>query len=532
MQMIFFFFCMGYTQFTNRKGETTMKNIMKKTIALTLILCFMIIGAGSSASALEYSNSWMLQTGTALGKAGANFAFAGYSDYNGDGTEDLWAVKMNGCGTKKTELHVLDGRDYGRFLLQTGTGLGEVRNDEFQFCTGDYDRDGKADLICIKVRNTGTKRTEIHVLSGASGFSKFILQTGTGIEEGKDNWEFLTGDWNGDGRSDIIGVKRNNGRGKTEVHILDGASAYQKFLLQTVTALHNTNGENWQFAAGDFDQDGRMDLCAVNDCNTGTKTTELHILSGKDSFTRFCHNSGTILGCSNGSLKFLAAQRDGRICIAGIKGQNTGTGKTEVHIMSVAPAAKTAAASSSGTNADNGTIGIATQLRMPMDNAKCSWRDGGSMMSWGGQGSSGYHAGIDLKSASGSQTIKAFGDGVVVDKGRNGGENTGNGYYVTIKHTLPSGETVYSFYGHLKQPASVNKNDTVRAGQAIGIMGSTGNSSGPHLHFAIANRLVSGGGYKGYVAKSAFSANRYTVSYSNVKLYYPVYVIETGRLPG
>ena len=508
--------------------KKTIKRAMKKIMILALVLSFMISGACASASALEFNNRWMLQTGTALGKAGANFTFAGYSDYNGDGIEDLWVVKMNGCGTKKTELHILDGRDYGRFLLQTGTGLGEVGNDQFRFCIGDYDRDGKNDLICVKVRNTGSSRTEIHILSGASGFQKFLLQTATGIEEGKDNWEFLTEDWNSDGRVDIMGVKRNNGRGKTEVHVLNGASAYQNFLLQTVTALHNTNGANWQFAAGDFDQDGRVDLCAVCDANTGSKTTELHILSGKDNYTAFCHNSGTLLGCSSGSLKFLETKKDGYICIAGIKTQNTGTGKTEVHIMSVAPAAK-AAAQSAGTA---GTASTASALRLPMDSAKCSWSSGGSMMSWGAKGSSGYHAGVDLKSSSGSQTIKAFGDGVVVDKGRNGSGNTGNGYYVTIRHTLPSGETVYSFYGHLKQQASVNIGEQIKAGQTIGIMGSTGNSTGPHLHFTLANRLVSGGGYKGYVANSAFSANRYTVSYGNVKLYYPVYVIENGRLPG
>ena len=152
-------------------------------------------------------------------------------------------------------------------------------------------------------------------------------------------------------------------------------------------------------------------------------------------------------------------------------------------------------------------------------------------MSWGAKGSSGYHAGIDLKSASGSTAIKAFADGVVVDRDRNGSGNKGNGYYVTLQHTLPSGETVYSFYGHLKEMAPVTIGERVSAGQTIGTMGSTGNSSGPHLHFTLANRLVKGGGYKGYVANSAFSADRLTVSYGNVKLYYPPYVIENGRLP-
>lgn len=59
--------------------------------------------------------------------------------------------------------------------------------------------------------------------------------------------------------------------------------------------------------------------------------------------------------------------------------------------------------------------------------------------------------------------------------------NNGNGYVVAIKHTL-NGKTFYSFYGHLKQKSKCSGH--VKAGEAIGVMGSTGNSSAPHVHLA------------------------------------------------
>jgi len=57
---------------------------------------------------------------------------------------------------------------------------------------------------------------------------------------------------------------------------------------------------------------------------------------------------------------------------------------------------------------------------------------------------------------------------------------TGN--YVMIDH----GKSEYSFYAHL-QPGSVrvHKGDRVKAGDLIGKLGSSGNSTEPHLHFHV-----------------------------------------------
>lgn len=84
------------------------------------------------------------------------------------------------------------------------------------------------------------------------------------------------------------------------------------------------------------------------------------------------------------------------------------------------------------------------------------------------------HKGIDLISNSGDREVKSIGDGVV-----RGNFNDPNGFgnYVSIEHA--DGKRV--LYAHL---ASFKKKagDIVKAGDVIGIEGSTGRSTGIHLH--------------------------------------------------
>ncbi len=63
---------------------------------------------------------------------------------------------------------------------------------------------------------------------------------------------------------------------------------------------------------------------------------------------------------------------------------------------------------------------------------------------------------------------------------------TGWGNYVVIRHTLPSGETVYSLYAHM-MPKSilVRRGDVVAAGEPIGRVGRTGRATSSHLHLEV-----------------------------------------------
>ncbi len=85
------------------------------------------------------------------------------------------------------------------------------------------------------------------------------------------------------------------------------------------------------------------------------------------------------------------------------------------------------------------------------------------------------HRGIDLAAQTGTP-VRASADAVVTGVGF----DSVFGNYVMLMH-LQGYET---YYGHLTE-SKVAPNDSVRAGQTIGTVGSSGRSSAPHLHFEV-----------------------------------------------
>ena len=87
-----------------------------------------------------------------------------------------------------------------------------------------------------------------------------------------------------------------------------------------------------------------------------------------------------------------------------------------------------------------------------------------------------FHTGVDLSAPVGTP-VWAAADGVVVAVGHGA---TGYGNYVVIAH----GAGIATLYGHLLQTSVATSQKVVR-GQLIGLEGSTGYSTGPHLHFEL-----------------------------------------------
>lgn len=98
-------------------------------------------------------------------------------------------------------------------------------------------------------------------------------------------------------------------------------------------------------------------------------------------------------------------------------------------------------------------------------------------------GCSSNHLGVDFDPGAGTP-IHAIADGVVTEVGNPSGEY---GVYVVIRHDV-DGATVYSLYGHMQYGSlGLGVGDSVSIGQVIGAVGSSGLSTGPHLHFEIQN---------------------------------------------
>ncbi len=87
-----------------------------------------------------------------------------------------------------------------------------------------------------------------------------------------------------------------------------------------------------------------------------------------------------------------------------------------------------------------------------------------------------FHTGIDLVEPFGSPVFAAD-DGVVAAVGNSG---SGYGIFVVIVHA----GGLDTLYGHLSTPL-VKVGQTVSQGTPVGLEGSTGNSTGPHLHFEL-----------------------------------------------
>ncbi len=88
-----------------------------------------------------------------------------------------------------------------------------------------------------------------------------------------------------------------------------------------------------------------------------------------------------------------------------------------------------------------------------------------------------FHQGLDIANSM-YTPIHAAGDGTVIFAGWS---NYGYGFCVQIDH----GNGLVTLYGHMAQQPSVAVGQHVTAGQQIGVMGSTGASTGSHLHFAV-----------------------------------------------
>lgn len=101
----------------------------------------------------------------------------------------------------------------------------------------------------------------------------------------------------------------------------------------------------------------------------------------------------------------------------------------------------------------------------------------GSITSGFGMRSGRMHYGVDIPAPTGTP-IKAAASGSVLTNAYDPG---GAGYYITLRHS----GGLYTKYFHMVRRSNLRIGSNVGAGEVIGQVGSTGRSSGPHLHFEV-----------------------------------------------
>ena len=97
-------------------------------------------------------------------------------------------------------------------------------------------------------------------------------------------------------------------------------------------------------------------------------------------------------------------------------------------------------------------------------------------------GCSSFHKGIDMNPGNGSP-VQAISAGIVRELSHV--DNGGLGIYVMVDHDI-DGRRVTSVYAHLQEGSiTVSEGQLIDVGDILGLVGNTGQSTGPHLHFEI-----------------------------------------------
>jgi hypothetical protein len=186
-------------------------------------------------------------------------------DVEGDADGNLYMIRKWGGASGKTEVHTLSAAsNYQSFTAHAPTALGYTDS------TWDFEVGANGDVFGIRKSGTNSGTTEIHVLSKSSSYGGFLFQTPTALHETGDEFRFVV-DYT---TNDVWAVKRyNTGSGRTELHVIESASSYRRMSLQVPTSFGPTdNTADWSFSSNGS-------LTGVLKQNTGSGRSESHTYS-------------------------------------------------------------------------------------------------------------------------------------------------------------------------------------------------------------------------------------------------------------
>jgi YD repeat-containing protein len=240
-------------------------------------------------------------------------------DFDGDGKTDV-AYVFNDGGLISMDVHRSTGSSFISERWATRQG-GWINGDDWQkksqFLQGDFNGDGKTDIAYI-FNDGGLISMDVHRSTGSSFvWGRWATQQGGWVNE--DDWEkksiFLPGDFNGDGKTDVAYVFNDGGLISMDVHGSTGSSfSWERWATQQGGWV---GGDDWQrnsiFLPGDFNGDGRTDLAYVfND--SGHISMDVHSSTGGSfSWERWATQQGGWIGGDDWQKKstFLSGDFDG-----------------------------------------------------------------------------------------------------------------------------------------------------------------------------------------------------------------------------
>jgi hypothetical protein len=187
------------------------------------------------------------------------------------------------------------------------------------------------DLFCFKNEK---EKTEVHVLNGENNFKSFLFEYKTALHNFDNSFEFKIGNFKNP-IPDIYCIKKNKtGSQSTEIHILSGKERYESYLNNFDTVLHETD-DKWTFGIGEYNQNfDRYNIYCIKK-RTKSKKMKIKILNCSDYKSFIGEKIITCLPECDNNWEFLLRDynHDGKLDLYCInkKGQNN---SVEINILS------------------------------------------------------------------------------------------------------------------------------------------------------------------------------------------------------
>ncbi|MDG4809565.1 FG-GAP-like repeat-containing protein [Micromonospora sp. WMMD1120] len=259
-------------------------------------------------AAMYYQSNDTITMNTALGNADGGFgAFTGSltipasqgrkwdsirlfsGDFNGDGrTDAVMVYKKDDTSIEFLTSLANAAGGFGAFTLSYTIPAKSWGWDSFKMITGDFNGDGRSDLAAMYYHSNNTISMNTALANANGGFGGFTGSLTIPAGRKWDSIRLLGGDYNGDGRADAAMVYKND---DTSIDLLtslgNAAGGFGAFTASYTIPVRSWVWDSFKTITGDYNGDGRSDLAAMYYQSDGSITMHTATANASGGFGPF-----------------------------------------------------------------------------------------------------------------------------------------------------------------------------------------------------------------------------------------------------